>query len=159
MIEARQFTIRQAKIDDLPLLVEWTLKLHKHEDDGTLQTHPEFHTKITHWITLEIENPASLYLIAESNGNAIGFLGASQVLNDNGFLLEPTKGIIQLLWIEAEWRKSGVADGLVSEVESCFRNIGVRYVECTFTSSNQLAKNFWSKKAYQNFSISARKFL
>jgi ribosomal protein S18 acetylase RimI-like enzyme len=158
-VKAKDLTIRQAIVKDLEQLVGWTLKLHRHEDDGALAPHPEFKEKINHWLTMELENPASLYLIAETTKNAVGFIGASQIINDNGFLKNPLKGVIQLLWVEPMMRQTGIAKQLVNNVEHCFKQVGVRYVECTFTSHNLQASNFWSSMQYRNFSISARKIL
>jgi len=151
--------IRQAQASDINTLVQWTLKLHSHEDDGVLNAHPNFNHNLENWLSTDIESPASLYLLAELNDQLLGFIGAIQVINDNGFLAQTMKGVIQLLWVEPSARQQGVAVKLLTEAENCFRNLGINYVECTFTTHNQQAKDFWQKMKYKNYSISARKIL
>ncbi len=152
-------TIREATIDDIDTMTQYTFKLHQHEDDGTVQAHQDFYLNLKNWLSIELDNPRSLFLIAEKDNHPIGFVGATSIINDNGFLASPLKGVIQLLWIEPEYRNNRIAEKLVDEVEHCFREIGVEYVECTYTSSNQQAKIFWGKRGYDESSINARKFI
>ncbi len=150
---------RQAIVNDLQTIVKFTLKLHQHEDDGNIASHINFKCNLTQWLTNELDDPRTLFLIAEDNREPVGFIGATTIINDNGFLANPIKGVIQLLWIEPEYRKNHLADKLVSDIEQCFKSMGIAYIECTYTASNQEAKSFWSKQAYKENSITARKFI
>ncbi len=152
-------TIEQANNDDLTTILNWTIQLHQHEDDGKLKSHIEFETHLSKWLKLEINNPNCLYLIGKIGGIPVGFIGAASIINDNGFLENPIKGVIQLLWVEPKHRQKHVALELVEEIEHCFREMGIHYVECTYTTSNQLAKSFWSKQGYIENSTTARKFI
>ena len=151
--------VRQAEASDLLKILAYTLKLHQHEDDGQLKNNSLFEANLKRWLTNELNNPLSLFLIAESNEKAIGFIGATTVINDNGFLDDPTKGLIQLLWVEERYRKQHVAQKLLAEVENCFKHSGVNYVEANYTSTNKLAESFWGKCGYLQSSITVRKFL
>jgi len=135
------------------------LSLHQHEDDGKIPTHNNFESNLQKWLLLELENPRSLYLIIEVENIPVGFVGATSILNDNGFLGNPIKGVIQLLWIVPEYRKKRAAELLLEEVEHCFRQIGIKYVECTYTVTNQLAEYFWEKQGYKKNSVTARKII
>jgi len=151
--------IRQATMEDIKLIVKWTVELHHHEDDGDLKMHPNFHANIQKWLGQELDNSNSLFLIAQANEIPIGFVFATSILNDNGFLAEPMKGVVHLLWVDKNYRKQNTAGILVEEIEKCFSSLGITYIECNYTSNNQLAQFFWDKKGYQQRSITARKVL
>jgi len=167
--ELRETDIREACLDDLEIIYQLTLKLHIHEDDGSIKTHDHFETNLKSWLKVEFNNPRTLFLIAENlideglidegNNRIIGFISATSIINDNGFLASPIKGVIQLLWVEPEFRQHSIAKNLVYNVEQCFKEIGIKYVECSYTSFNNQAKAFWSKLGYLNNSITARKFI
>jgi len=151
--------IRQATIDDLELLTQWTALLHRHEDDGVLKMHQHFLINLNKWLQAELNNSNNLFLIALSNGEPAGFIFSASVINDNGFLESTLKGIVHLLWVDESFRKLNIAATLLDEVEKCLASIGISYVECNYTANNQLAKSFWDKKHYKQSSITARKIL
>lgn len=154
-----ELNIRQANCQDLDLLVNWTYQLHLHEDDKKLAMHKDFKLNLSKWIQQQIDNPDCLFLIAEVEGNPVGFISGSTIINDNGFLLAPIKGLINLLWVEVEYRKQQIAEKLVLEIEKCFASIGITYIECHYTANNNLAQSFWENKQYLQSSITARKIL
>ncbi len=155
----KKLILRQAKVIDIDIMTDFTLKLHQHEDDGTIEAHLNFHSNLKKWLSAELDNPNALFLIAEYEQCPIGFIGATSVINDNGFLANPLKGVIQLLWISSEYRNKHIANQLVAEVEICFKEVGIGYVECSYTNTNKLANKFWDKQGYKGNSITARKFL
>lgn len=151
--------IRKAESHDLTQILNWTLKLHFHEDDGSLLPHESFEENLAQWLEKDIKNSSSLYLIGIINDQPVAFIAGSQVINDNGFLKSPTKGIIQLLWVEPDYRAHGIAQKLLATIEECFSEIGIGYIECTYTANNSEAKAFWQKHKFMPFSVSMRKFL
>lgn len=164
MLRNRDINIRQATEDDLAQLVSFTFSIHQQEDDQSIPTHPNFLVNLETWIKKELRNSLSLILIAETSikkdkRQAIGFIGASTIINDNGFLENPTKGLVSFLWVEQEYRKQQVAQRLLKTIESCFLENSVSLVECSFTVKNNLAKEFWSKAGYDIHSVIARKFI
>ena len=151
--------IEQVKQDDLDTILAWTIQLHHHEDDGELKSHANFEINLRKWLEQEITNPNSLFLVAKCNGLPVGFIAASSIINDNGFLDNPLKGEVNLLWVEDKYRKQKIAEQLLLETEKCLLSTGINYIECHYTSNNQLAKAFWDKKGYQQRAIIARKML
>lgn len=151
--------IRQCIYEDLDTIVRFTLKLHLHEQDNELLPHPKFESNIKRWITTELNNTNSLLLIAQDNQQPTAFIAATSIINDNGFLAEPIKGIIQLLWVEEPFRHLKIAENLLAQVEACFIESGIKYVECNYTASNGLAKSFWDKSGYHQISSTCRKLL
>jgi len=153
------FEIRQATEEDLALLLKWTILLHSHEDDGEIETHPNFEKNLEKWLSSEITNSNCLCLIAEIDAKPKGFIFANSVINDNGFLAIPIKGIIHLLWVDLDCRKMKIAEKLVAAVEECFKSVGITLAECNYTSNNNLAKSFWESQNYRQSAVTARKLL
>lgn len=151
--------LREASASDLEIITQYTIKLHQHEDDGKIKPHQNFAINLKKWLSSGLADPRSLFLIATQNDAPIGFIGATSIINDNGFLAHAMKGNIQLIWVEPDHRKKGVAEKLVDEIEHCFKEIGIDYVECSYTATNHLAEVFWSNNGYEKNSVTARKFL
>lgn len=158
-INLEKLEIFQANEEQLELIHRWTLAIHKHEDDKQLKAHPRFNNNLKKWLHQEINNANSLFLVALLNRQPAGFIAASVIINDNGFLAEPMKGMIHLLWVEQAYRRFGIAKNLLTETEACLSSIGVNYVECNYTPTNSHAQSFWKRCGYQSSSINARKIL
>ena len=151
--------LRQANSDDLEIIISFTHAIHLQEDDGKIPPHRNFTTNLKSWLALELENSLSLFLIAEVETKPVGFIGATTVINDNGFLENPTKGVINLIWVNKENRRKHLAKKLVSTIENCFLENSVNLIECSFTQSNLLANKFWSNAGYEVHSLTARKII
>lgn len=153
------FTIRQANPRDIDVIFQYTIALHQHEDDGEIPPHKHFTINLKKWLLSELNNLASLFLIIEDKRIPFGFIGATSIVNDNGFLESPVKGVIQLLWVDKDYRNKHAANMLLEEVEKCFRELGIQFSECSYTVSNSLAESFWTKNGYLKSSITNRKKL
>ncbi|MBV1910141.1 MAG: GNAT family N-acetyltransferase [Kangiellaceae bacterium] len=151
--------IRQCDIKDLDIITEFTARLQKYENDGQLIYHPNFELNLKRWIEAEILSSNSLLLIAEVKGNPVGFIASSSSINDNGFLSDPIKGIVQLLWVEPHYRQQKFAKHLLENVETCFKELGINYVECSFTEKNKEVGSFWQANGYFSVAHTARKIL
>ncbi|MCW8878759.1 MAG: GNAT family N-acetyltransferase [Kangiellaceae bacterium] len=151
--------IRQANSKDIDLLATWTHALHLHEDDGNVPHHPNIKANLKKWLELEMDNKNGLFLIALEESEPIGFIFATSVVNDNGFLSNPLKGVIHLLWVNKEFRNQGVANALTEAIESCFSELSIGYIECSYTIKNQLAEKFWTRLNFRPYSVNARKLL
>jgi ribosomal protein S18 acetylase RimI-like enzyme len=151
--------IRECLSSDIDKITEFTLALHLHESDQQLVPHANFSDNLKKWLESELGSNNSLLLLAEKDQKAAGFVCASSVINDNGFLQQPLKGIIQLLWVEPEYRKRNIAQQLVNTVELCFKESGINYVECSFMVNNSLASHFWTQQGYIVNSVTCRKIL
>lgn len=159
MSNSNQISIRQATTDELSQLVAFTHAIHIQETEQASPTHKNFLTNLTKWLSQELENPLSLYLVAEENTNSIGFIGGTTVINDNGFLENPTKGVINLLWVEKEHRRKKIAEQLVLNMEACFKENAISQIEVSYTTQNELASHFWKSMGFENYSVTGQKII
>ncbi len=151
--------IAQVTAEDIDLITRWTIALHQHEDDGKLKPHQHFEKNLKKWLSLEIDNNNSLFLLALIKQKPVGFIAGTSIINDNGLIAAPLKGFIQLLWVEEPFRKQKIAHSLLESIENCFLSIGIEYIECQYTKKNNLAHQFWQDKGYKANALIARKII
>lgn len=154
-----ELNFRQATDLDIDKITQWTLLLHKHEDDNQLALHKDLKKNLKRWLSSEINNSNNLFIIAQYNKKDVGFISASCIINDNGFLIDPIKGVVQLLWLENSVRRQGIASKLLEQVELCFLDLGIKYIECNYTVCNKQAEKFWDNHAFKPCSTTARKII
>ena len=157
-----EVSFTQATIDDLDYVTRTTLLLHEfetHKQPAKLQTNQQFELQIKEWMKLELLNPSSLIFLLHMSNKIVGFafLKISDIPNE--FTEYARYGVLQSIWIDEAYRKLALGKQTVSFVESIFREQGIQYYEVNYTSSNQVAGDFWRTCGLTETSITARKFL
>lgn len=155
-----KFALRQAQVDDLPLLCQWTMSLQQEEtgpDD--LPVLVDLGERLYPWLENYLRDPNALLLIAETEGRACGFGLGFLASQPNSFTPYLFHGVIQLIWIEPAQRRHGIAAQMVNAMEDVFREHGVPYIDIQHTAVNQLATNFWQNAHYNQVAVTRRKFL
>ncbi|UCG79284.1 MAG: ribosomal protein S18-alanine N-acetyltransferase [Nitrospirota bacterium] len=94
----------------------------------------------------EMGNPRSFIRVAELNGNIIGYICASFVL-DEGHILD--------IAVNSLYRKKGIATVLVNDVLSNLRKFGIKRIFLEVRVSNRSALSFYEKIGFE--SIGSRK--
>ena len=159
---ANEVSFTQATIDDLNYVTEKTLLLHEfetHNQPAKLQTNQQFESQIKEWMKLELLNPSSLIFLLHLNDKIVGFafLKISDIPNE--FTEHVRYGVLQSIWVDEAYRKLALGRQTVSFVESIFREQGIQYYEVNYTSTNQVACEFWDSCGLKETSVTARKFL
>ena len=77
----------------------------------------------------------------------------------NDFVDINAYGLIQMIWVEPQYRRTKLARALVEHMEEIFKNLNIPYCEISYSVVNNEAKGFWKKMDYSEFSTSCRKFL
>lgn len=89
------------------------------------------------------KNPVNKIIVAESDGKVVGFID---------FLITFNSSTIMQVAVTKEFRKSGIATQLLSEMEKSFpKNIDdiVETVTLEVRESNEAAKNLYLKNGYK----------
>ena len=162
MTSDSKLSFYQASNNDIPYLTKQTLSLHEYEtqhSDNALATSDNFNQEVTQWLKLELANPASLILIISKEDKPIGFAFIKILPMQNNFTTYEKFGLIQSIFIDAEFRKNAYGREVVNFIESVFKEQQVPYYEVNFEASNKTANDFWKKCGLQASSITARKFL
>ncbi len=160
------FTFREATIEDLSLILKWTQSLMDHEamdKDIELPLNHNIYELLEEWLKNLISDNNSLLIIATNEsvnphhtcGLIIGYLQ----LQPNNFTPFNMHGVIQMVWVEEDYRTKGLARQLVTHMEDTFKNLKIPYCEIQYSDANKEAKAFWEKSGYQVVSHSSRKML
>jgi len=159
-----QYHFRTASESDLPLLLKWTLALMKHEamgDDIELPLHDNIEELLNEWLLALLSNDSALFIISDDADSGVSkgcILGIIQ-LAPNSFVVHPSNGLIQMIWVEPETRRTGLAAELLTHMEQTFKNLNIPYCEINYSINNLEAESFWQSKGYQPVSQNCRKFL
>lgn len=156
------YRIRPATPADLTYLHHATSELDRHErrdNPMALATNEDFPARLEEWLARIIEDPNALVLLAESDeqrplGYILGFIQHRPSL----FTPYEHSALIQALWVDIDARRFGIAQHLVSTMESCFREVGAAYCDVQYLKHNQEAEYFWNAMGYGIAHIAVRKF-
>jgi len=160
------FSYKEATIDDLSLILKWTKRLMSHEaldQDIELQLKKNISTLLKEWLKNLISDKNSLIIIANDESktplsSAALIIGYIQ-LQPNDFTQYTFHGVIQMIWVEEEYRNKGLASQLVDYIEDAFRHLDIPYCELQYSDTNLEAETFWLKSGYHKVSHHCRKML
>ncbi|WP_077368101.1 GNAT family N-acetyltransferase [Anaerosalibacter sp. Marseille-P3206] len=142
--------IRQGEVKDLHSLVEMWGKLSDCHKDFIDYISPSFNYReiMCENFREDMSNPSIRILVAGECGENIGFIRGELRVNSNlisgGFF-----GYISDVFIEYEYRGLGVAETLLSEIVSWFRENGVNTVRLNVNSENIRAIGFYEKFGFK----------
>lgn len=138
----KEFLIRDANSSDISTLME-LIRL-KAEFDGCLDFLEATPKKLED--TLFCENPLAFVLLAEINGNAIGFATYHRIYST--FLVLP--GIwLDDLYIKAEYRRLGVGEALIKRLCQITQKIEGGRIDWIVAVNNTPAIQFYEKMGAQ----------
>ena len=158
------YSFREATPEDLSLILKWTEELMDHEALDISIELPlvnNISELLENWLINLIDDDNTLIIIANDEqqnipkGIIIGYLQ----IQPNEFTVFEMHGVIQMVWVEKDQRKQGLAMQLVRHMEDTFKNLKVPYCEIQYSASNKEAAAFWSKVGYKQVSYNSRKML
>lgn len=116
---------------------------------------------IENWLANLITDNNCLIIIAmdETEKVPLGLVIGYLQLQPNEFTIFDMHGVIQMVWVDVEQRKKGLASQLVKQMEDTFKNLKIPYCDIQYSATNTEAKGFWEKAGYQKTSQSCRKML
>lgn len=153
--------IRKATKTDIPFLAKGLTGLVEHTktsgdvyfanfDDG-------YNKGFGRYITRYLKDEKSILLIAEVDGQAVGFILGQITSPFIPFSKIKKVGEIAICWVTPSYQGQGIAAKLVAAAETWFAEQGLKYVELQYIVGNTKAENFWSKQQYKPFRIECRK--
>ena len=156
------FSFKEASTADKELLLKWTKELMAHEsvdEDLELPLVDNIDEKLEQWLENLLIDPNCLLIIASDKRlRPAGLIIAAVQAMPNDFTPLEAHGLIQMVWVDPEFRQQGLAKELVLTLEKTFEEMGIPYCEIQYSSVNVEAAIFWKKLGYQVVSYNARKF-
>lgn len=98
----------------------------------------------------QIEDPQSVLLVAERDGEVVGYCLAARATYPPVFRTQEY-GMIYDMAVSAERRREGVGEKLYGEVLRWFEERGIRRIELRVVPTNKLSTSFWKKQGFRPF--------
>lgn len=133
-----QFSIREATASDIPLIIDL---IHlKAQFDGCPKSVEATPQRLEE--TLFGKNPLAFVLLAQSNGNPVGFATYHRIYST--FLAQP--GIwLDDLFIKVEYRRRGIGEAFIERLCQEAQRIGGGRIDWTVAVDNSPAIQFYEK--------------
>ena len=141
-------TIRRATESDADLLSTIALKIFL--DTFAAQNNPrdiEIHAKRAYAPEIqlrELQDPAKIYLIAESDGVPAGFAMLGEPESDSCSAFDSPVELFRF-YVDQEWHGQGIAQRMMNEVEDLARSLGGRTLCLGVWEHNPRAIRFYEK--------------
>lgn len=157
------YLFREANIDDLSSILNWTESLMDHEALDSiieLELSTDIAIELKTWLTNLIDDDNTLIVIAinELTKSPVGIIIGYLQSQPNKFTIYEVHGVIQMVWVDLEQRQQGLAAKLVNAIEETFVNLDIPYCEIQYSQSNTEAAAFWEKVGFQVVNHTSRKF-
>ncbi|MGL6258583.1 GNAT family N-acetyltransferase [Vibrio sp. WXL210] len=142
-------TIRAAKCTDLDKLNRMMYQLH-HEHH--LQSPELFKpaNEIDKTIAHYLDHPECLVFVAVDNGDVVGFISGHFGQYQSPVSKPVMMGSVDELYVESDYRKSGIASKLMDKIEQTLDDYGARYLFVEVWESNPTAVQFYLTQGYQS---------
>lgn len=145
--------IRPAKQSDIPDVLPMVGKicaLHETWDAAKYGFLPNPAQRYESWLGKLVNNDRSVFLVAEdqTNQKLAGFLVATIEREIPIYRLKEF-AFVQDLWVEAEYRRSGVARQLVMQTIALFQKMGVEQIRLDTAAINESARKLFSECGFR----------
>lgn len=156
--------IRQAKSDDILTLSKWMSSLKDHvlqsTDDIYISSISDAsRDSLCSYFEKVLNSEEYIVLLAEDEGNPVAFIEGKLSVP----IFQPSTigliGIIEMCWVEPEYRAKGIAGQLVENIEQLFKMSGAEFVDMYYIVGNKDAEQCWTKLGYLPYRIASRKKL
>lgn len=138
--------IRAANRADVPAvlpMVQKTSALHQQWDPAKFELVDDFIRRYRRWLIKLIDDPRSIFLVAEKDDHLIAFLVA--------FVDRPVPlyrlaefGYIRDMWVENDYRRIGVGRKMIHAAIEQFTAMGIRQVRLATAAANEPARAFFA---------------
>ncbi len=149
-MSASELVIRKATTKDLEtigLLWQEFMDFHKERDPAFTRS-ADGHEHFKEFLSGHLEKESSLVLVAEQDGDVVGYCLAMlakfpPVFENRDY------GTIYDLAVTQRWRKAGIGEKMYKAAEKWFSEKGIHRIELRVVVSNEIAKAFWRKMGFK----------
>jgi len=149
-----KITIRSAKLEDLPILLDFEQKLIQAERpmDPTLKQKE----KISYYSIEEyIKSDHTEVIVAEIEGEIVGS-GYGQIRDRKDFFIQKQLGYIGFMYVKEEHRGKGVSQAVINYLYNWFSDKGLEEIRLTVYDTNPRAIRAYEKVGFEKHVIEMR---
>lgn len=95
-------------------------------------------------IASELENPLSLWLVAEENGQVFGYVGSQTVLDESDMMN---------IAVDPRFRRQGIARALIETLIAELAKMGSRCLRLEVRVSNENARALYERMGFQQLGL------
>ena len=96
-----------------------------------------------------------LFLVAENNGKLVGY-AVGEIQKRSPIFMITENGYINDVFVQAEFRKLGIARKFLIELKKWFKTKDIKYVELSVHAKNEIGKKTWAKFGFDAYEIKKR---
>ena len=158
------FVLREAREEDLPVLVEFLAKLALHVSGAPLQTlRKNEHNRLLEVLRSSLADENKLLTVAVNPDAGLIGMGYIYVWHSQGIweqaeALVFRSGMIDDVWIEPEFRNLGIFRALLRELVGFAESHNVHELILEYAESNKEAKAAWARLGFKTTGIRAAAF-
>ncbi|EBA01387.1 Predicted acetyltransferase [Marinobacter sp. ELB17] len=158
------FVLREAREEDLPVLVDFLAKLALHVSGAPPQNlRKNEHNRLLNVLRSSLGDDNKLLTVAENPDAGIIGMGYIYVWHSQGIweqaeALVYKSGIIDDVWVEPEFRNLGIFRALLQELVGFAESHHVHELILEYAESNKEAKAAWAKLGFKTTGIRAAAF-
>ncbi len=164
LIRTEAIKIRKARKADLPVLVDFMVKLADHVAGGPARTIKRAERKkLKELLAAALEDDDKLVVVAQAPDNTLVAMGdihiwRSQAIWEQLDGLEYRSGIIDDIWVEPEYRKQGVFRAMLRELVAFAEGHGANELILEYSIANKEAEAAWSRLGFKPTGVRAAAF-
>lgn len=158
------FVIREAREEDLPVMVGFLVKLALHvSGEEPLDLRESERKRLLKALGSSLKNQDKHLVVAESTDAGLVGMGYVYVWRSQGIWArtEPVEfrsGMIDDVWVEPEFRKRGIFKALLRDLVAFAESHNVSELILEYSASNEEARAAWTKLGFRPTGIRAAAF-
>ena len=160
----RAIRVRRARKKDLPVLVEFLIKLTVHVAGGTPQTLKKAEKKkLRDLLDSALQDEQKQVIVAETADDGLVGMGDISIWRSQGIWdqmddVEFRSGIIDDVWVEPEYRGQGVFRAVLRELVAFAEERAVHELILEYSLANKEAETAWRKLGFTPTGVRAAAF-
>lgn len=161
---SEKFSIRNAIVSDLPVLVDFLAKLALHVAGAAPYTLKiEERERLMATLRASLSDPDKLIVVAETPNTRLVGMGYLYAWRNQGIWeqageVELKSGIIDDVWVEADFRKLGVFSAILSHLVAFAKSHDIDELILEYAVSNKEAAATWTKLGFKPTGVRAAAF-
>lgn len=158
------YLIREAVIEDLPVLVDFLARLALHVAGSPPQALKESeHARLIGVLRNTLASPDKRILVADVIGAGLVGMGDIYVWSSQGIWeqaqeVEYRSAVIDDIWVEPDYRNLGIFKALLSDLVAFADRKGAQELILEYSASNKEAEIVWSRLGFKPTGVRAAAF-
>jgi GNAT superfamily N-acetyltransferase len=146
--------------DSEKILTSW-LEFCRSAARSDMRLKPDSKRVLRQWLHARLREPASIGFVAEHDGACVGFLiGRIDEWESTPPVLEPRRmGIIDAVYVDEQFRHSGIGAQLVQHALQVMREQNAVAVETTYDAWNDASTAMWREAGFAPWMVHAYRTL